>query len=708
MRYTAFLSYSHADARWAQWLHRRLETYRVPSRLVGTAGPDGPIGPRLGTIFRDRDELPTSGDLSATIREALSDSAALIVVCSPAAARSRWVGSEVQAFQALGRGDRIACFVVDGEPGASDAAACFPMPLTAPDAEGIIHEPLAADARPQGDGRERAFLRLVAGLLGVSYDVLARREAQHRQRRLLAITAASVVGMAIAIGLAATAWVARNDAQRRQAQAEDIVGFMLGDLRKKLATVGRLDLMRVVDDKATQYFSTLQPRDLSDRALEEQARSLTGIGQVRLDEGKHAQAMAAFREAYMRTSALYDRAPNEGQRLFDRAQAEFYVGLVFWREGKLDDAQTWLTRYRDSALALAAMDPGNFAWQREVAYGHHNLAVLDQGRGRYRQAEKALRAELVLFRQWVVTHPDDTQLRSEASTAASFLGSLALADGRVAEAQRFFEEQVAGLEHNRKVEPDTAGWKLEWIDAQVLLADAQAARGKLDDAQRTVAAAGALATKLVAQDPSNREWQNALGYTRWRRARLSAATDPARATQDATAAERVFTATHAAEPADLRSLGWLANSRLLLAELALQRGDAAAAGELAASTLAALAPAWKKDPSDELRRHLARAWLLDGFAAQARNDMARARSAWSQAEHLLRAGPGEPPFEFLDLLVRVLQAEHRDADAAPYLARLEHGGYVSTPPWTSASRVRAASASLQPGHRASRAASGTE
>ena len=64
MRYAAFLSYSHADARWAQWLHRRLENYRVPSRLVGTPGPNGPIGPRLGTIFRDRDELPTSGDLA--------------------------------------------------------------------------------------------------------------------------------------------------------------------------------------------------------------------------------------------------------------------------------------------------------------------------------------------------------------------------------------------------------------------------------------------------------------------------------------------------------------------------------------------------------------------------------------------------------------------------------------------------------------------
>ena len=81
--YAAFLSYSHADARWAQWLLRKLEAYRVPKRLVGTMGAHGRIGPRLGKMFRDRDELPTAGHLGDTIRAALADSEALIVICSP-------------------------------------------------------------------------------------------------------------------------------------------------------------------------------------------------------------------------------------------------------------------------------------------------------------------------------------------------------------------------------------------------------------------------------------------------------------------------------------------------------------------------------------------------------------------------------------------------------------------------------------------------
>ena len=682
MRYAAFLSYSHADARWAQWLHRRLENYRVPARLVGTPGPDGPIGPRLGTIFRDRDELPTAGDLGSTIRAALADSAALILICSPTAAKSPWVHREIEAFQALGRGDRIACFIVDGKPGATEMeSACFPAALTDAGADGIAREPLAADARPDGDGRQRAFIKLVAGLLGVSYDVLARREVQRRQRRMLVVTTASLAGMAIALGLAATAYVARNDAQRRQAQAEDILGFMLGDLRGKLTTVGRLDLMRAVDDKATGYFATLQPRDLTDRALEEQARSLTGIGSVRLDEGKYDQAMAAFREGYDRSSALYDRQPRNGQRLFDRAQAEYWIGLVYWRKGLFDDARTWLTRYRDSALRLAAMDRNNFDWQQEVAYGQHNLAVLDQSQGHSRQAEQAFREELALYRKWMASRPADTALRENAANAASFLGSLAQSDGRLEEAQAHFREQISALSRNRTAEPDNAIWKKEWLDARVLLAQAQMASGQLDAAQRNMDENSRMADALAAQDRKNVDWQQLTGTCYLNLAMLALHSDRMLAEREAHQAEAPLAAAHSAQPDDERYLRSLVADRLLLAQIALQNQQPADAARWVAQVDADLAPAWVHKPSDDLRLLMAQTRWLDGRAQQALGNAVPAQAAWITAERLLRGDASDPlPFDRLDLLVKVLQAQHRNASAAPYLARLKQAGFVPLVP----------------------------
>jgi len=51
MRYRAFMSYSHKDARWARWLHRRLEGYRIPARMRGSEGEFGPLPDRLAPIF---------------------------------------------------------------------------------------------------------------------------------------------------------------------------------------------------------------------------------------------------------------------------------------------------------------------------------------------------------------------------------------------------------------------------------------------------------------------------------------------------------------------------------------------------------------------------------------------------------------------------------------------------------------------------------
>jgi tetratricopeptide (TPR) repeat protein len=678
MRYAAFLSYSHADARWAQWLHRRLETYRVPARLVGTQGPYGPIGARLGTVFRDRDELPTSGDLGTTIRAALADSDALILICSPAAAQSRWVHGEVEAFKALGRADRIACFIVGGEPGATDMeAACFPAALTAVGPDGAAREPLAADARPEGDGRDRAFLRLVAGLLGVSYDVLARREIQRRHRRMWMVTAASLAGMTIALGLAATAYVARNDAQRRQAQAEDILGFMLGDLRGKLTTVGRLDLMRAVDDKATHYFATLNPRDLSDRALEEQARSLTGIGQVRLDEGKYDQAMSAFREAYDRSSALVDRDPHNGQRLFDRAQAEYWVGAVNWNKGLLDDTQVWFTRYRDSAVRLAAMDRSNFAWQQEVAYGQDNLATLDQSRGRKRQAQAEYASELTLYRQWMRERPRDLQVRDSAANVVSFLGTLAQADGRLAEAESRFQEQVDMSRRNRLAEPDNVLWKTSWLNAQVLLANLQIARGHVAVARRNLDDAARVAAALAVQDPKNLPWQQFNALCQSIRARLAYADDPDLAGTLAKNADVVLRAAHLAQPEDERFLRSFTTNLLFRAYVALSAGAPAESLRLAREAHAALAPAWSKKQSEGLRLLLAEARLREGDAASVLGDVKTAHAAWAASEHLLRDGLGDPPaFNRLELLVRVLRAEHRDEEATRYRATLDVAGFV--------------------------------
>ncbi|MBT9485959.1 MAG: TIR domain-containing protein [Rubrivivax sp.] len=213
-RYWAFISYAHVDERAAARLHSSLEAYKLPKPLVGTAPPHGgPAVPaRPSPVFRDREELSASACLDERLKSALRDSLNMVVVCSPAAVRSRWVDEEVRCFKALHGESRVFCLIIDGEPNASDQPAtahqeCFvPSVRHRIDAQGRLTdqraEPIAADARPQRDPAQAALLKLVAGLVGVDFDALQQRHRKRQQQqRMQAALWASAAALLLA-GLA--------------------------------------------------------------------------------------------------------------------------------------------------------------------------------------------------------------------------------------------------------------------------------------------------------------------------------------------------------------------------------------------------------------------------------------------------------------------------------------------------------------------------
>lgn len=220
LRYRAFISYSHRDSRKASRLHRKLEAYRVPK---GTTDRPGRIRP----VFRDRDDLASATSLTKSIEQALDESGALLVVCSPDAARSQWVNEEIRYFRQQHPERPVLAFVVRGDPTADPLldpdTAAFPVNLLLSDMDqpqGDRLEPLAADARREADGFSTAFLKLTAGLIGVHFDQLRQRELHRRQRHWAVVGSFSIFLSVVFAVLAWRATVARNEARVARAQAE--------------------------------------------------------------------------------------------------------------------------------------------------------------------------------------------------------------------------------------------------------------------------------------------------------------------------------------------------------------------------------------------------------------------------------------------------------------------------------------------------------
>ena len=225
MRYSyfAFISYSRNDRRIAASLHRSLETVRIPANMAKSVPQGLENKVRLEPIFLDTDELPSSASLPRAIEEYLEKSAFLVVVCSPSAAQSTWVDLEIKHFIKLGRADRIFTIVVAGLP-ATYSELCvegaFPPALLLCRAE----MPLAANLVVEKSHLHREAIRLAAGILGVTFDMLFQR-AIRRRRRLLGVVFAACIVVAVPIAIVVKELQASADKSKAEALANDSVVY---------------------------------------------------------------------------------------------------------------------------------------------------------------------------------------------------------------------------------------------------------------------------------------------------------------------------------------------------------------------------------------------------------------------------------------------------------------------------------------------------
>ena len=213
--YVAFISYRHKplDIAVAQRLHGLIEGYVIP----GVLRKDGKK--KFGIVFRDREELAASADLSQDIQEALDHSQYLIVVCTRDTPSSIWVEKEIRYFLANHRQQNVLIVLASGE-----CSAALPKILTRPviDVTGKEQrfEPLAVDIRAKSKWKclsklRRESKRLFAAMLQCPYDALALRE---QRRKLVRFSTLAAVVLTVAFGVIAMLWVKNHQIEQKNTE----------------------------------------------------------------------------------------------------------------------------------------------------------------------------------------------------------------------------------------------------------------------------------------------------------------------------------------------------------------------------------------------------------------------------------------------------------------------------------------------------------
>ena len=253
--FNAFISYRHSplDSQIAQRIHRQLERFKIPKAIQKTTGIK-----KIDRIFRDKEELPLSVNLSDDINEALIHSDFLIVICTPRFQQSQWCMREIDLFLQTHPVERVLIVLAEGEP--DDVV---PPVLTQ------NREPLCCDYRMKpGKAKNIELPRLVSAILGCRYDDLRQRQRQYKMRRMVAL-----FSCALAASLGLTAYFINTSIQIQKAN----------------------DDLHAANVQISQ--ANVKIRDNLDQALRNQSQYLASSSQERMEAGDRLTAIALALEA---------------------------------------------------------------------------------------------------------------------------------------------------------------------------------------------------------------------------------------------------------------------------------------------------------------------------------------------------------------------------------------------------------------------------
>ena len=379
-KYKVFLSYSHHDKKWGEWLHRALENYKIDKDLVGRQTPAGSVPKTLRPIFRDRDDFAAGYSLTEQTVAALEASQFLIVICSPRAATSPYVNEEIRRFKAMGRAERVIAIIIDGQPGDAEQE-CFPAALRRKvRADGALtderEEPIAADARPAADGREMARQKVVAGILGVDLDEIARRAERAARKRFRTWVASLAF---LTIGFAAiTVWAElnrreaetqRNEADRQRIEVQGQKAEAEANRREAETQRNEADRRRIEAQEqkaeAERNFDVAQKAanalvfDIA-QGLQEQEGLKTETVKKILDQAERA----FFRHSLRAQTRMYNCS-------VIRPQCMGYSRAPTSASAYREPAQVF-TDPLEIIKRIVEAEPANRVWQRDLAVAYQN------------------------------------------------------------------------------------------------------------------------------------------------------------------------------------------------------------------------------------------------------------------------------------------------------------------------------------------------
>ncbi len=300
-------------------------------------------------------------------------------------------------------------------------------------------------------------------------------------------------------------------ATKARGQAEDVLEFLVYDMRDELVKVGRIELAEKVRARVDSYFGELGLNPSDKRMLRNRVADLNNHGDLSLSKGDPEASLKSHREALAIAEREAAADPSNSRWQRDLMVTHGRIGDALQMQNKLDDA---LKSYRDALeinQKLAAKEPANPNWQHDLSVSMGTVGDVLRAKGDLDGALKMYRDALAISEKVGADAAANADWRRDLAVAQSKVGDMLRIRGDLDGALADYEKAVEILQQLSAADPANASRQWDLAETREKIGTVIRDQGKLDDALKIYRQAFAAKQRLAAFDPANKGWMRGLG-----------------------------------------------------------------------------------------------------------------------------------------------------------------------------------------------------
>ncbi|WP_072787527.1 nSTAND1 domain-containing NTPase [Duganella sacchari] len=330
-----------------------------------------------------------------------------------------------------------------------------------------------------------------------------RRSERMRMAVMIVVTCLAILAAALGI----TARSAQTQAETRRAEAEDLMGYMLGEFVEKLRPLGKLDLLDSISNRALKYLSDPSRENEKNTVLAQRAKSLQVISEVKIARADPVGANTALLAGREVLQNLLKTAPNDLTLLKNAGENAFWLGQIHLDKTEWDQARKYFEEYQDYANRQASVAPESVDAWIEQSYAHSALGTVALRSSDLPRAVNEFSLSVGLKERAYKQQPERKRLASDLANSLSWQASAHMQSGQLSLAESLNDRELALLEPLHKANPAETLWVNPLAAAWGHQAELKQAKGDLEGSSAAGRRAYELRKLLVEKDPSNRIWQ---------------------------------------------------------------------------------------------------------------------------------------------------------------------------------------------------------